>query len=85
MSYGVKTGKHIVVIKLSSVNFTTDEIKFSLLQIDVNKGKGQDRIWNALLKKSSQVVAEISISTPQFNCLQSSFPNKWKVAEIVLI
>ena len=50
MPYRVKTDNKNVVIQLSHVYFTTEEIQSSLLQLDVNKAKGPDRIGNALLK-----------------------------------
>ena len=84
MPYRVKTDNKNVVIQLSHVYFTTEEIQTSLLQLDVNKAKGPDRIGTALLKPP-QVIAKIALSTIQFNSLQSSFPNQMEVAEIVPI
>ena len=85
MPYRVKTDNKNVVIQLSHVYFTTEEIQSSLLQLDVNKAKGPDRIGNALLKNLHK-------SLPKSLCLlfiliacKAHFPTKWKVAEIVPI
>ena len=85
MPYRVKTDIKNVVIQLSLVYFTTEEIQSSLLQLDVNKAKGPDRIGNALLKNLHK-------SLPKSLCLlfnliacEAHFPTKWKVADIVPI
>ena len=85
MPYRVKTDNKNVVIQLRHVYFTTEEIRSSLLQLDVNKAKGPDRIGNALLKNLHK-------SLPKSLCLlfnliacKAHFPTKWKVAEIVPI
>ena len=85
MPYRVKTDNKNVVIQLSHVYITTEEIQSSLLQLDVNKAKGPDRIGNALLKNLHK-------SLPKSLCLlfiliacKVHFPTKRKVAEIVPI
>ena len=81
----VKTDNKNVVIQLSHVYFTTEEIQSSWMQLDVNKAKGPHRIRNALLKNLHK-------SLPKSLCLhfnliacKAHFPTKWKVAEIVPI
>ena len=85
MPYRVKTDNKNVVIQLSHVYFTTEELQSSLLQLDVNKAKGPDRIGNALLKNLHNSLPKLLCLLFNLIACKAHFPTKWKVAEIVPI
>ena len=84
MPYRVKTENKNVVIQLSRVYFTTDEVQSSLLQL-VNKAKGPDRIGKALLKNLHKWLPKSLCLLFNLIACKARFPTKWKVAEIVPI
>ena len=85
MPYRVKTDNKNVVIQLSHVYFTTEDIQSSLLQLYINKGKGPNRIGNALLKNLHKSLPKSLCLLFNFIACKAHFPTKWKVAEIVPI
>ena len=83
--YRVKKDNKNVVIQLNHVYFTTEEIQSPLLQLDVNKTKGPDRIGNAHSKNLHKSLPKSLCLLFKLIAFKAHFATKWRVAEIVPI